>query len=329
MVVVIDFDGTLALGDTKDITSMGPNARIINLVNNMYLDGNYIKIVTARGSQSCNSYQEKYDKYYNVISEWLKTNKVLYHEISFNKEYGDVYLDDRSIDIEKEIHYLKLDSQFTENKVRKINNIVVKKCKNVAESIEWYKIASFYNLNVPKILSYDATTITTNFIKGKRCENFELIYPLIKKFSTIEPSNHATFKSYIERIKSHGSKNSLIKNIDKLVSHLNEVSIPNTFNHGDFSVDNSIESNNILYLIDPNHSKELFQSYVLDIAKHLFSILYYTQNTDLYNLFMKEYISRFNLNPYYLQVLVASESVRVSTYRKQMSEISNNLIQQL
>ena len=86
MVIVIDFDGTLALGDTNDITKMHPNLKLVNLLNQMYEDGNYIKIVTARGCKSCSNIQERENKYNIIITKWLTTYNVKYHELSFNKE---------------------------------------------------------------------------------------------------------------------------------------------------------------------------------------------------------------------------------------------------
>ena len=40
MVTVVDFDGTLALGDTKDINTMIPNLKLVSLINSLYKDGN-------------------------------------------------------------------------------------------------------------------------------------------------------------------------------------------------------------------------------------------------------------------------------------------------
>ena len=63
MVIIIDFDHTLALGDTSDINKMSPNLKLVSLINQMYNDGNTIKIVTARGCKSCNSFNERHKKY--------------------------------------------------------------------------------------------------------------------------------------------------------------------------------------------------------------------------------------------------------------------------
>ena len=127
MVTVIDFDGTLALGDTKDINTMITNLKLVSLINSLYDDGNTIKIVTARGCKSCNNFLERHKKYFNIITEWLNKHHIKYHELSFYKEYADVYIDDRGINVKDTIYYDKLDSKFTNNKVRRVNNFVVKK----------------------------------------------------------------------------------------------------------------------------------------------------------------------------------------------------------
>ena len=67
MVTVIDFDGTLALGDTKDINTMIPNLKLVSLINSLYNAGNTIKIVTARGCKSCNNFLERHKKYFDII----------------------------------------------------------------------------------------------------------------------------------------------------------------------------------------------------------------------------------------------------------------------
>ena len=79
MVTVVDFDGTLALGDTKDINTMIPNLKLVSLINSLYKDGNTIKIVTDRGCKSCNNFDERRKKYFNVITKWLNKHNILIH----------------------------------------------------------------------------------------------------------------------------------------------------------------------------------------------------------------------------------------------------------
>lgn len=326
MVIVIDFDGTLALGDTSDVNKMFPNTKLVSLINEMYLDGNYIKIVTARGCKSCSTIQERVVKYETIVSNWLKKHNIYYHELSFNKEYGDAYIDDRCYNIKETIFYNKLDSKFTENKVRRINDCVIKKSSTSKQEVNWYNKAIEIGIDIPTVLSYDTDTIATSFIEGKTCENVDLVLNILKKFKNTKPTNKVNFNSYIERIKTHLNNNPQIRESKKLINLLNTINPPNTFNHGDFSTHNMIESEGKLYLIDPIYSEELFQSYTIDASKHLFSILYYSLNPELYNQCYNEYVTKLNISELELDILIACESIRVANRKNQFIDISNNLI---
>lgn len=329
MIVAIDFDGTLALGDTSDLEKMNPNMSLIYLINKMYDDGNIINIVTARGSKSCNSIAEREKKYLLRIKSWLELNNVKYHGISFNKEYADVYIDDRCYNIKETFFYNRLDSFFTTNKVRRFNDSVIKKSESSLDEFEWYKRADKLSIKTPGVLFYDNDTISTNFVDGEICKNFDLIKSVLKTFQNEVCDNGLNFNSYIQRIENHLLKNEKIIGGNILLDKLKTIQVPQTFNHGDFSVFNMLELNNELYLIDPIFNKNLFQSYYLDIAKHLFSILYYLFDYELYMFFKKQYINDFDLNPSALDILIASESVRVSNRNNKFYSITNNLIDSL
>jgi tRNA A-37 threonylcarbamoyl transferase component Bud32 len=328
MVIVIDFDGTLALGDTNDINKMYPNLKLTVLLNQMHTDGNYIKIVTARGSKSCNTVQERENKYKSIITDWLFNHNIKYHELSFMKDYGDIYVDDRGYNIKDALIYNKLDSKFTTNKVRRLNNFVIKKCNLPKQEVDWYSKALEIGLDIPTVMHYDIDTITTSFIDGTKCDDINLILNTIQKFKTIPPTNNVNFESYINRIALYIKNNPSIKS-KNILNLLKKINPPNTFNHGDFSVHNQIMANNKLYLIDPIYSDDLYQSYYIDIAKHLFSILYYNLDVDFYNLCYNEYVSKLEINTHDLNTLIACESIRVSNRKPQLIDISNNLIDAL
>jgi tRNA A-37 threonylcarbamoyl transferase component Bud32 len=326
MVIVIDFDGTLALGDTSSIISMTPNLGLIKIINQMYLDGNYIKIVTARGSKSCKNIDERYSKYLDQLQNWLKHNEVYYNEISFNKEYGDIYIDDRCYNIKGTILYSKLDSRFTENKVRRINDHVIKKSSTSKTEFLWYSHASNIGINIPRILSYDTDTLATEYLDGVKSTKIEKITEILRVFKNSESLNKSEFATYKNRIENHLVKNSNIKNADKIIRLLGEINPPRTFNHGDFSVDNIIESNGKIFLIDPIYDYSLFQSFWIDSAKHLFTILYYSLDINFYEACRKKYIEELGVEEKALDILIASESIRVSNRKKNLIDISNNLI---
>ena len=111
-----------------------------------------------------------------------------------------------------------------------------------------------------------------------------------------------------------------------LADRLIKKNIKSKFFVSDFSTHNMIESEGKLYLIDPIYSEELFQSYTIDASKHLFSILYYSLNPELYNQCYNEYVTKLNISELELDILIACESIRVANRKNQFIDISNNLI---
>lgn len=329
MIISVDFDGTLALGDTSSIPAMQPNTSLISVLNKMYEDGNEINIVTARGSKSCNSFEERREKYLDTIKNWLDHNHVSYNRISFFKEYADIYFDDKSINIKDAIRYEKLDSIFTKNKVRRLNDYVVKRSETSTSEYYWYKEAAKIKTLTAKVLSYDSDTITTKYIKGERFNDPGISLEILKNFRKNPPLNDHTFENYISRIKTHAENNPCIVNFDRCEKNLNAIKIKSSFNHGDFSIDNMIQDGDKLYLIDPVYSKDLFQSFYLDAAKHLFTILYYELNYELYKTCRNLYEKELQIEKKEMDVLICAESIRVATYKKEISSISNNLIDAL
>ena len=292
----------------------------------MYEDGNIINIVTARGSKSCKTFEDRKEKYFKTIQSWLVKNKVKYHGISFFKEYADIYFDDKCHNINSTINYQKLDSIFTENPVRRLNDYVVKSCPTSRSESFWYRKASEIKVGIAEVLSYDSDTITTKYISGSKFDNPSLSLETLEKFKNNKPLNNATFLSYIERIKNHAKNNKSILNPDKFLKKISPISVPSSFNHGDFSTHNMIQKDQKLFLIDPIYSSDLFQSYFIDAAKHLMSILYYDLNYELYKSCRTLYIN-LDIPEDILDILICAESIRVSSYKKQFSNISNNLIE--
>jgi carbamoyl-phosphate synthase large subunit len=87
----IDIDGTICteLCEYKDAI---PITKVINKINLLYDDGNYIKLFTARGSKSKTNWRELTEK---QLKEW----GVKYHELILGKPYADYYIDNKAIDV--------------------------------------------------------------------------------------------------------------------------------------------------------------------------------------------------------------------------------------
>ena len=203
---------------------------------------------------------------------------------------------------------------------------MVKRSDHSKSEAAWYTIAHDLGISIPTLLSYDQDTITTQFVDGKSCLNARHTLDILSKFKNSKSLTSATFNDYIKRIELHLNNLSNIVGGNNLISSLKTIDVTPSFNHGDFSVDNMIEKNGILYLIDPIFSSDLFQSYVLDAAKHLFSILYYHLDSEFYTACRTLYEEHLNIDSYSLDILIAAESIRVAGHRSCLSSLSNNLI---
>ena len=108
MRIAIDLDGTLTteggVGDYMNMTpnevikvldKMIPREEVIEAVNGLY-QSNIICIYTARS-----------DVFTNVSKKWLKRNGVKYHYLTMNKEYYDLFVDDKGMTPETFLRKMK------------------------------------------------------------------------------------------------------------------------------------------------------------------------------------------------------------------------------
>ena len=89
----IDLDNTLCFTKLSDYNNSIPIIERIEYVNKLKSEGNHITIWTARGSRSGNDYK---DLTILQLSQW----NVNYDEILFGKPDYDIYLDDKSFNID-------------------------------------------------------------------------------------------------------------------------------------------------------------------------------------------------------------------------------------
>ena len=90
----IDIDNTIFISDYPDYNVVGVNREIIDKVNKLYDEGNYIKIFTARGSGTGRDFSE-------YTHKQLLKYCVKFHELIFGKPVADHYIDDRSMTFEE------------------------------------------------------------------------------------------------------------------------------------------------------------------------------------------------------------------------------------
>jgi len=321
MTVSVDFDGTLCLGLDFEIKNKTPNTILIGKINYLKSKGNYIKIVTARGSYNT-SIEERTKKYYNIIKDYLDKNGVNYDEISFNKEFADIYIDDLAIRPEEVTITKDLSSSFTDNVVTRINDTVIKSGKTIEKEYEWYK-SYLHKKDIPEILNVTRHSIVYKYIESYGKLNYDSLFDKIDRYKDYDPLNNLTFNSYIININDHIISNQILIDYKKLIYMLQEINIEPSFAHGDLSITNIIPTENGIKFIDPLYNKDKFGSYIIDFAKLLFSVKFYLGDVKLF----EELKSKINIG--YIDTLIASECVRVASYKQQYNFIAENLINEL
>jgi len=97
--IIVDFDDTLCIHpeDKSNIANGLPNIDLINKLNKLFDEGFTIEIYTARGHISAKNRKEAEHKYRQVIEDWLQNYFVKYHSLSFQKPFGVIYIDDKSV----------------------------------------------------------------------------------------------------------------------------------------------------------------------------------------------------------------------------------------
>lgn len=91
MIYCFDLDGTLCVDTNGQYEKAKPIIERVNIVNNLYDNGNTIIIETARGSVT------KKDWYEITETQLIKWG-VKYHSLRVgNKIYADYYIDDKGI----------------------------------------------------------------------------------------------------------------------------------------------------------------------------------------------------------------------------------------
>lgn len=87
MQIIIDMDGTICTEERMFSRSLAkPKKDAVDIINNLYGEGHIIIIYTAR------TWME-----YEMTTDWLKRNKIKYHQLVMGKPTGDIWIDDRAL----------------------------------------------------------------------------------------------------------------------------------------------------------------------------------------------------------------------------------------
>lgn len=91
---VIDIDGCICKNKHPDYENSTPVKKVIDKINKLYDEGHTITLYTARGASSGKDWSELTKK---QLKEW----GVKHHRLLCNKPAGDVYVDDKAVNIKE------------------------------------------------------------------------------------------------------------------------------------------------------------------------------------------------------------------------------------
>lgn len=306
MIVVVDFDGTLALGNKSHITLAEPNYALIDRLKKLKKEYDCtIKIATAKGARNNLPIEERQKKYTPLIEKFLEMYEVPYDEISYQKEYGHIYIDDMTISPTED--FTPLLSPFTKNKIIFTDKTVIKHTKSALFEFEWYKQSIW---NTPNVLfCNDELIITEKIIETQKptIEDYIVILETFKE-NKIKNWDFNTYTKNLIDIQYSTPKTKKI--IETLPKH------DGTFFHGDLSTTNILK-NEQTYLIDPNY-KNIFGSYLTDAGKLYFSLIAYDHNYPA----AQKIAETFGED---VKKFAVAEGIRVCKYKPKYITIVNNI----
>lgn len=319
MIVFVDFDNTLAIGNAQHISTLAPNRQLIARLNDLKAaqPSTEIKIWTARGGKDGLSADDRELKYGNVIREWLYKYGVPFDGICW-KDYANLYIDDQTITPYDE--FTGITGTFTGNPVILTEATAIKYVASALFEYEWYKRARLLGFSVPDVLFCNDECIITRRIYATKIPEAKDFIQILEKLKVIpEVMFSNDFMTYVENIQSINVKG-MSDEVRRMVETVAWNVHPATFFHGDLSTTNVLawdipEIDQVL--IDPNY-KHIFGSYLTDAGKAAFSLIAYEAK------FQEAQKIADHFGPEVLAFAVY-EGLRVCKYQPKYISIVNNI----
>lgn len=274
---VFDIDDTICNNKNRDYENAEPIKEVINKINYLYDNGATIKLYTSRGMVSCNGDIEKIIiKNKSILEKWLKKSKVKYNELIFGKPLGDLYVDDKAMNVNdfKKQEFCEL-SGHSGYKVIRIGNIVKKEMSedNYIKLCNWYEESKDI-ANSPKRISNLYTTMYIEYIDGinaYNCLNKKLLDKIINQILKFKEVKYKKFdkKILLTKLEKHKSNDMMWnKTVNYCQSLIDSLDLKQyaSLSHYDMTLSNIIVKDNDIYLLDSLFDKEA-SSYLLDFAK--------------------------------------------------------------
>ena len=286
--LVFDIDDTICNNKNRDYENAIPFKNVINKINKLHKQGVKITLYTSRGMVSCNGDLEKIiKKNKSILEKWLKKNKVEYDELIFGKPLGDMYIDDKAINVNDFINQdFKILNGHSGYKVIRLGNLVKKEMSedNYIKLMNWYKESEGIAKS-PKITSNLYSTVYMEYIDGENaynCLNKKLLNKIINQILKFKEIKYKKFDTniLIQKLGKHKSKceeirlglsycdgewNKIVEECQNLISRL-DLKQYASLSHYDMTLANIIVKDNDIYLLDSLLDKEA-SSYLLDFAK--------------------------------------------------------------
>ena len=275
--LVFDIDDTICNNKNRDYENAIPFKNVIKKINKLHKQGAKITLYTSRGMVSCNGNIDKIiKKNKDILEKWLKKNKVEYDDLIFGKPLGDMYIDDKAINVNDFINKdFKVLNGHSGYKVIRLGNLVKKEMAedNYIKLMNWYK-ESKNIANSPKITSNLYSAVYMEYIDGKNaynCLDKKLLDKIIDQIIKFKKVKYKKFdkKILLEKLEKHKSNdmmwNKVVSNCQMMIDEL-ELDKYASLSHYDMTLANIIVKDNDIYLLDSLLDKKA-SSYLLDFAK--------------------------------------------------------------
>lgn len=320
--IICDIDDTISFTTSRDWENAKPNKELIEKLNNLYDNGWEIVYCTARGTLSCKSREEAREKYESKILGWFKRHNVKYTRLSFLKELGMYYIDDKSITPDD---FMNLDIEILKGGlsgaiVERHGNRVFKTAKNSIQAAAWFNIAKNFIPTI-KVHSLIGETLCIDYVTATDTPKVDQIEKYLEIFKSIK--SYVPFDTYIDRIKTHLDlyNPSYYKDVISLLYEIKDFCDENkSFCHGDFTLDNMIMTDK-LYMIDPIYDPNCYSSWLLDLSKLV-------QNSRRFgNSTIKSYFeNKFSKILKCIKILELTHWIRMRKYTDDKEFVDSNII---
>lgn len=345
--IIVDFDDTLIFHNGIDIEYATPNNNLINKLKSLQLAGFFITVCTARGSISCKNRKAAEEKYRDKILKVLKKFDFTPNELSFNKELGIAYIDDKAWrpEVFENVEFHQFKNGYSGNSIYRLGDLVIKTDKNATLHANWLTYSGY---DCPQVVSVIHDTITMKHINDSEkltdvSDRPELLNKVLSNIIT----NYNKENWMLETCVDFGQVPDVSTYISKVLNHIDNIPAYNKMPpskqiriirgmnnrlhgiianikysnfHGDLSCENIlVQSDNTVFYIDPIVDYYVWYSSILDAAKLAASFKLYT-TFDYSNIIYDKIKDIVDISFESFEYLIACELLRTYKYRKTQTE---------